>query len=225
MRAAKRSHMSMTSKLVVLFLVVLNAGCATLATAALTGGDLEAVSHAAALDTAFLGAVSSAGLQHRVRQRNQHHYHVQQQAQQRQTVVVHVHNHIPGSANRQGAVPSTEDARQQEQRTPPPPPPIPEKRSREQVRTVIVSHMPELQRCQSLLPPAVGSSHRAYCRFRIQPDGAPVGIELRVHEPKPLRDCVEEVIGQWRFPEASMSTAVSLPLYWPASSPPMSTPE
>jgi hypothetical protein len=132
--------------------------------------------------------------------------------QQRQVVVVHVHNHISQSDPRAGDNTSATSARAPE---PVNTPSIPEQRSREQVRSVLVGRMPELQRCQSLIPPAAGASYRAYCRFRIQPDGSPVGVELRVHEPKPLRDCVEEVIGQWTFPEASMSTAVSLPLYWP----------
>lgn len=209
--------MSTTRRLVVLLFVVLNTGCATLTTAAISGGDRQAVAAAASVDAAFLGYFSSAGLHKRMRERASQQQHVYQ----RQVVVVHVHNHLPGSADAPEAAAATEERRRQEPRTPPP---NPQQRSREQVRAVIVSRMHELQQCQSLLPPAIGSSYRAYSRFRIQPDGHPVGIELRVHEPKALRDCVEEVIGQWRFPEASMSTSVRLPLAWPMSSSPLSEP-
>jgi hypothetical protein len=185
----------------------------TMLTAATTNGDRRAVANAVAADVALLGIVADVAQLAEAQERRRQLQRAQQ-VQQRQTVVVHVHNHINTNTRETRDVEPRAETRRAAPMTPPS---IPHQRTREQVRSVLVSQMPDLGRCQSLLPPISGGAHRAYCRFRIQPDGTPVGIELRVHEPKPLRECVEQVIGQWRFPEATMSTSVSLPLAWPVA--------
>ena len=192
--------------IVLLLLALWNTGCATIMAAAISGGDRDAIAAGAAVDTVVLG-VASAAARERERPPQQPPPMVQ-----RQVVVVHVHNHFPGS----GEIQANDGTGQVEQRhAAASTSSIPRERSRDQVRAVLLTGMPELRRCQDEVPMTDGGAYRAYCRFRVGPDGVPVGVELRVHEPKPLRDCVEEVIGQWRFPEAEMTTAVSLPLVWP----------
>ena len=188
-----------------LFAALSNAGCATLFAAALSGGNDAAIEAGAAVDAAFFGAIAASALQDA--------RHEEVHRQQTQQVIVHVHNNITMPAN-----PNAEEVHVA-LREPIARSSFPQRRTRDQVGAVIFSRIGELEKCREALPSMPEGTYRAYCRFRIQPNGVPTGIEIRVYEPPALQACVQEVIGEWRFPEAELGTAVSVPLTWQSASP------